>query len=73
MVAGDTKAEALRYRRELEDRLERNWGASIRTKKVPFSFVCDEYLKTQPEPDEWKATSQESMPISLSSVLFDVV
>ena len=45
MVAGNTKAEALRYQREWENRLERNKGASIRTKKIPFSFLCDEYLK----------------------------
>ncbi len=45
MVAGDTKAEALRYQREWENRLERNKGASVRAKKVPFSFLCDEYLK----------------------------
>jgi integrase len=45
MVAGNTKAEALRYQREWETRLERNKGASIRSKKVPFSFLCDEYLK----------------------------
>src|SRR4030066_1334504 len=44
-VAGKTKTEALRYQRKLENRLERDKGASIREKKIPFDFLCDEYLK----------------------------
>src|SRR4030067_402987 len=44
-VAGKTKTEALRYQRKLENRLERDKGASIRDKKIPFGFLCDEYLK----------------------------
>jgi integrase len=44
-VAGKTRAEALRYQRNLEMRLERDKGASIRDKKIPFAFLCDEYLK----------------------------
>lgn len=44
-VAGNTKAAALRYQREWETRLERNKGASIREKRVPFDYLCDEYLK----------------------------
>src|SRR3972149_5056320 len=44
-VAGNTKAAALRYQREQENQLERDKGASIRDKKVPFDFLCDEYLK----------------------------
>jgi len=44
-VAGNTKAAALRYQRDWENRLERDKGASIRDKKVPFDFLCDEYLK----------------------------
>ena len=44
-VAGSTKAAALRYQRETENRLERDKGASIRDKKIPFDFLCDEYLK----------------------------
>src|SRR3990170_1286308 len=44
-VAGNTKAAALRYQREWEKRLERDKGASIREKKMPFDFLCDEYLK----------------------------
>ncbi len=45
-VAGNTKADALRYQREWENRLERDKGASIRDKKIPFDFLCDEYLKS---------------------------
>jgi len=44
-VAGNTKAAALRYQREQENQLDRDKGASIRDKKVPFDFLCDEYLK----------------------------
>ena len=44
-VAGNTKAAALRYQREQENQLERDKGASIRDKKVPFDYLCDEYLK----------------------------
>ena len=44
-VAGNTKAAALRYQREWENRLDRDKGASIRDKKIPFDFLCDEYLK----------------------------
>jgi hypothetical protein len=44
-VAGKTKTEALRYQRKWENRLERDKGASIRDKKIPFDFLCGEYLK----------------------------
>jgi integrase len=44
-VAGSTKADALRYQRKLENQLERDKGASIRDKKIPFDYLCDEYLK----------------------------
>jgi len=44
-VAGYTKAAALQYQREQENQLERDKGASIRDKKIPFDFLCDEYLK----------------------------
>jgi len=44
-VAGKTKTEALRYQRKWENRLERDKGASIRDKKIPFDFLCCEYLK----------------------------
>src|SRR4030067_991499 len=44
-VAGKTKTEALRYQRDWENRLEREKGASIRDKKIPFGFLCNEYLK----------------------------
>ena len=44
-VAGNTKAAALRYQREEENRLDRDKGASIRDKNIPFDFLCDEYLK----------------------------
>lgn len=44
-VAGNTKADALRYQRKLENRLERDKGASLREKKIPFDYLCDEYLK----------------------------
>lgn len=42
-IAGDTKQEALRHLRELEDRLEKK-GTPTK-KKVPFDFLCDEYLR----------------------------
>ena len=44
-VAGNTKAAALRYQRKEENRLDRDKGASIRDKKIPFDYLCDEYLK----------------------------
>ena len=30
---------------KLENQLERDKGASIRDKKIPFDYLCDEYLK----------------------------
>ncbi len=42
-VAGDTKQEALKHLRELEDRLEKKGTPT--EKKVPFDFLCDEYLR----------------------------
>jgi len=42
-VAGDTKQEALKRVRELEARLEK--GKDVSPKKVPFDFLCDEYLR----------------------------
>ena len=44
-VAGKTKTDALRYQRKWENRLERDKGGSIRDKKIPFDFLCGEYLK----------------------------
>ena len=44
-VAGKTKTEALRHQRKWENRLERDKGASIRDKKIPFDFLCGEYLQ----------------------------
>ena len=41
-VAGDTKQDALKRVRELEARLEK--GKDVSPKKVPFDFLCDEYL-----------------------------
>src|SRR4030067_2775524 len=55
-VAGKTKTEALRYQRKLENRLERDKGASIRDKKIPFGFLCDEYLK-------WAANNLGKQPL----------
>jgi integrase len=42
-IAGDTKQAALKRLRELETRLEK--GKDISPKKVPFDFLCDEYLR----------------------------
>jgi integrase len=42
-AAGDTKQEALKRLRELETRLEKNGTPT--EKKVPFDFLCDEYLR----------------------------
>lgn len=42
-VAGDSKKEALKRLRELEDRLDR--GKSAKPKKVSFETLCDEYLR----------------------------
>jgi len=42
-VAGDTKKEALKHLRELETRLEKK--GTVTEKKVPFDFLCDEYLR----------------------------
>ena len=42
-VAGNTKQAALKRLRELETRLEK--GKDVSPKKVPFDFLCDEYLR----------------------------
>ena len=42
-VAGDSKKDALKRLRELEDRLDR--GKDVTPKKVPFDFLCEEYLR----------------------------
>ena len=42
-VAGDTKQVALKRLRELEARLEKK--GTVAEKKVPFEFLCDEYLR----------------------------
>ncbi len=42
-VAGDTKQAALTRLRELETRLEKT--GRVAEKKVPFDFLCDEYLR----------------------------
>jgi integrase len=42
-VAGDTKQAALKRLRELEARLEKK--GTVTEKKVPFDFLCDEYLR----------------------------
>ena len=50
-IAGDTKQAALKHLRELETRLEKK--GTVTEKKVPFDFLCDEYLRwtaDQPRP-----------------------
>ncbi len=42
-IAGDTKQVALKRLRELEARLDRT--GKVSEKKVPFDFLCDEYLR----------------------------
>ena len=42
-VAGDTKQAALKRLRELEDRLDK--VGDLTPKRVPFDFLCDEYMK----------------------------
>jgi len=42
-VAGDSKKTALKRLRELEARLDR--GKDVTPKKVPFDFLCEEYLR----------------------------
>jgi integrase len=42
-VGGDTKQAALKRLRELETRLEKT--GKVAEKKVPFDFLCDEYLR----------------------------
>jgi len=42
-VGGDTKQKALNRLRELENRLEKT--GKVSEKKVPFDFLCDEYLR----------------------------
>jgi integrase len=42
-VGGDTKQEAQKRLRELEARLEKK--GKVSQKKVPFDFLCDEYLR----------------------------
>ena len=42
-VGGDTKQAALKRLRELETRLEKT--GKVVEKKVPFDFLCDEYLR----------------------------
>lgn len=42
-IVGDTKQAALKHLRELEARLEKK--GSVAEKKVPFDFLCDEYLR----------------------------
>jgi integrase len=42
-IVGDTKQAALKRLRELETRLEK--GKDISPKKVPFDFLCNEYLR----------------------------
>lgn len=42
-IAGDTKQAALKHLRDLETRLEKK--GNVAEKKVPFDFLCDEYLR----------------------------
>ena len=42
-VAGGSKKDALKRLRELEARLDK--GKDVAPKKVPFDFLCDEYLR----------------------------
>ncbi|MBE0568750.1 MAG: site-specific integrase [Deltaproteobacteria bacterium] len=42
-IAGDTKKAALKHLRDLETRLEKK--GNVAEKKVPFDFLCDEYLR----------------------------